>query len=60
MDKRDVDRVGRSAVAEARAMYRRMIQGWCQDYLVFRAGFDWSVRAERPLTALEAAGVDED
>jgi hypothetical protein len=60
MDERDVDRMSRTAVAQARAMFGRMVQGWCQDYLVFRAGFDWSVRAERPLTALQAAGAQED
>ncbi len=59
MDRLEADRVGRAAVNEAKAMYRRMVQGWCQDYLVFRAGFHWQSAGEPPADALHAAGATE-
>ena len=59
MDKPDADRMSRRPVAEARAMYRRMLSGWCRDYLAFRAAFGWRVRPEHPAEAMPTSVLDD-
>ncbi len=59
MNKAEEDRMGLLAVAEARTMYRRMLAGWCSDYLACRAAWAWRANREHPAAALPTSVLDD-